>query len=128
MENQNIVEPKKSKTLLIIARIFVSAVAIFMSLAILPKLLAQYFDAFQGEGLSDGTWEGWTMEITYYVFMIGFTFSWWKKCTGGIILTIASIIQMGPFLIIDGNIGSLIFGVPILIAGVLFMAVCRSKN
>lgn len=125
MEDQDVVHPRKAKALLIVARIFASILALFFLLAIGPKFIGQYFT--EGEGLSDGGWEGWVMEITFYVFVIGFAFSWWKKCTGGIILIIASIIQMGPFLIIDGNLGSLIFGVPLLISGVLFIMDCRSK-
>ena len=124
MDNQDVVQSKKAKTLLIVARVFTSLFALFYGFAIVPKLIGQYF--IEGEGLSDGGWEGWVMEITFYIFVIGFVFSWWKKCTGGIILIIASIVQMGPFLIIDGNLGSLIFGVPLLISGVLFLVVCRS--
>jgi len=117
---------RRKKITLLIARIFVIAVALFFSLAIVPKLMGQYFDALQGEGLRNGGWEGWVMEITYYVFIIGFVFSWWKKCIAAILLLLASVIQMGPFLIIDGNLGSLIFGIPILISGVLFLIVCKS--
>ena len=127
MENQDKVHSEKTKILLIIARVITSLFALFYGLAIVPKLIGEYF--IEDEGLSsNGGWEGWVMEITFYVFVIGFTFSWWKKCTGGIIILLASIIQMGPFLIIDGNMGSLIFGLPLLISGVLFLVVCRSQT
>lgn len=126
MENlDNNVRPSKKNTKLIIARVFTSIVALFFILALVPKLIAEYADAIKGEPLFEGGWEGIVMELTFYVFIIGYIFSWWKKCTGGILILLASIIQMGPFLIIDGNLGSLIFGIPLLVAGVLFLVICR---
>jgi len=124
MESQDNTHSQKRNTILIIARIFISLLALFFLLAFGPKLIGQYFGPADAEPLSDGTWQGWVMEITFYVFFIGFIFSWWKKCIGGILILLAAVIQMGPFLIIDGNMGSLIFGVPLLISGVFFLVVC----
>ena len=122
MENKNIDPPKKRNAKLLIARIFSSVFALLYTLALGPKLIGRYFNL--EDTLSGETWEEWVMELTFYIFMMGFVFSWWKKCAGGIIIIIASVLQMAPFLIIDGNWGSLIFGVPILISGSLFLWVC----
>lgn len=127
MENQDGLLSKKMKVLLIITRVFVSLLALFFSFAIVPKIIPQYFNAATGEPLSNGSWEGMVMELTFYVFIIGFVFSWWKKCMGGVLILLASIIQMAPFLIIDGNLGSLIFGIPLLVSGVLFLIICKSQ-
>lgn len=114
-----------NRKILLIARIIVSIVFLFFSFAIVPKILGQFIESFGDEGLSDGGWEGMVMQLTYFVFLIGFLVSWWKKCIGGILILVSSIIQMAPFLIIDGNLGSLIFGIPLLITALLFMVFCR---
>jgi hypothetical protein len=127
MENHLPHSPKKDRSLLVITRIFSTLLALFFALAFIPKLISEYSQAIKGEKPIFGGWEGLIMEITFYVFFIGYIFSWWKKCTGGILILLASIIQMGPFLIIEGNLGSLIFGVPLVISGGLFLFLCRSR-
>ena len=115
----------KNKMQLLIARIFVSFVFLFFSFAIVPKIIGQFLESLSDEGLADVGWEGMIMQLTYFVFLIGFLATWWRKCVGGIIILVSSIIQMGPFIIIDGNFGSLIFGIPLLISAILFLAFCR---
>lgn len=128
MENQINASPTKSHTLLLITRIFSSCLALFFILAFVPKLVDEYSKVFTGEKPLFGPgWEGLIMEVTFYVFIIGYIFSWWKKCTGGILILLASVIQMGPFLIIEGNLGSLIFGIPLLISGGLFLIVWKDQ-
>jgi len=117
------VKTKNQKIVLLIARIFAALLALFFLVAFGPKLIGQYFTG--GEGISNGGWEGWVMELTFYIFLIGYIFSWWRQCVAGVIFIFASVVQMGPFLIIDGNLGSLIFGIPLLLAGVLFLVACR---
>jgi hypothetical protein len=117
---------KKAKTQLLIARIFASVLAFLFVIIFVPKLIGEIIDAFDGKAFFDG-WQGIVMEVTFFVFIAGYIVSWWKKCAGGIIIIIASLIQMLPFLIIEGNTGSLIFGVPLLVAGVLFVSLCISK-
>ena len=96
-------------------------------MALGPKIVGEIIDAFHGEPLYDG-WGGFVMELTFIVFITGYIFSWWRICTGGIIIFLASIIQMAPFLIIEGNFGSLIFGIPLLVVGVTFLLVCRNRG
>lgn len=125
MKDKETIKPKKRKTLLLITQILATVLVLFFGFAIVPKIIGEYIGYFNGEGLHDAGWEGLVMELTFYVFLAGYIFSWWKKCTGGIIIILASIIQMAPFLIIDGNLGSLIFGIPLLIVGVLFTVLCK---
>lgn len=125
MKDKETIKPKKRKTLLLITQILATVLILFFGFAIVPKIIGEYIGYFNGEGLHDAGWEGLVMELTFYVFLAGYIFSWWKKCTGGIIIILASIIQMAPFLIIDGNLGSLIFGIPLLIVGVLFAVLCQ---
>ena len=117
---------KKSGTQLLIARIFASVLAFLFIIIFVPKLIGEIIDAYDGKAFFDG-WQGIVMEVTFFVFIAGYIMTWWKKCTGGIIIILASLIQMLPFLIIEGNTGSLIFGIPLLVSGVLFVSLCRSK-
>jgi hypothetical protein len=135
MKNQNHPAKKKVFTLLFFARILATVVAFLFSIAFVPKLIMEIINAFHGEPLIEG-WEGLVMELTYIVFITGYIITWWRKCIGGLVLILAGFVQMGPFLIIDGNlgslifgipilIGSLIFGIPILISGILFILFCK---
>lgn len=124
MENSELAQDKKAKTLLKITRILASILALFFLLAFGPKFFDGIADIYRGE---EG-WEGIVMMLTFLVFIVGFVLSWWKKCTGGLLIFFASIIQMAPFLIIEGNLGSLIFGIPLLVVGVLFLVVCKQKS
>ena len=108
---------------LLITRILASIFAVFFILAFLPKLVSGVIEAFRS-----GEWEGMVMKYTFYVFLAGFIVSWWKKCFGGWIILFASIIQMGPFLIIDGNLGSLIFGIPLFVIGLMFLLYCLDRS
>ncbi len=123
MENNNNISAKRTKVLLIITRVLASLLALFFISAFGPKIFDGITDIFRGE---EG-WEGIVMMLTFLVFIVGFILSWWKKCWGGIIILLASIIQMAPFLIIEGNLGSLIFGVPLFVVGALFLLVCLQK-
>lgn len=108
------------------ARVFASVLALFYFVAFVPKLIDQYFIKGSDLAVSEGSWEGWIMELTFWIFTIGYVTSWFRKFAGGIILILSSLVQMLPFLIIQGIFGSLIFGLPTLIAGVLFV-VCKRK-
>jgi hypothetical protein len=124
MEKTNQLYSKDMRTLLIAARVIASVLALFFIVAFVPKLIQEIIDVTQGKDAFNG-WEGIVMELTFLVFIIGYIISWWRVCQGGIIILLASIVQMGPFLIIDGNLGSLIFGVPLLVSGVLFIILCK---
>lgn len=109
-----------SKILIFITIILSSVLFLFFSIALVPKIIGGIID----EGVSSlysGGWEGLVMIWTYVVFLIGFIIVWWHKLIGGIIIFLSSILQMAPFLIINGNLGSLIFGIPLLVVGLLFI-------
>ena len=128
MEDQKTTQSIRKKILFSIALVLATIFVLFFGFAIVPKIIGEYIGYFSGESLHNAGWEGIVMELTFYVFLTGYIFVWWKKCTGGIIILLASVIQMGPFLIIDGNLGSLIFGLPMLIVGVLFMISCKNTT
>jgi len=116
-------ESKRSTSIIsIITYVLSSLLAIFFSVAIVPKIVGDIIENGYTV-LYTGGWEGLVMQWTYIVFIIGFAFSWKNKFFGGLIIILASAIQMGPFLIIDGNLGSLIFGLPMLVVGILFLLI-----
>lgn len=126
MEEKETIEPKKRNILLLITQILATVLVLLFGFALVPKIIGEYIGYFNGESLHDAGWEGLVMELTFYVFLAGYIFTWWKKCTGGAIIILASIIQMAPFLIIDGNLGSLIFGIPLIIVGFLYVSNCKA--
>lgn len=125
MDNTASVKTNNRKVWLNLAYIFTSLLVLFFTLALGPKLIDEYLEIIISGAAKVYIWEGLVMEFTYYIFIIGFVISWWKKCIGGIIILLASVFQMAPFLIIDGNLGSLIFGIPLLISGILFIIASR---
>ncbi len=119
---------KKNSTLAIISYSFTSLIALFFVVSFVPKLMDEYMGIITGDAKeSFAGWEGLVMELTFYIFIIGFIVSIKRSAIGGIIILMASIVQMGPFLIIDGNMGSLIFGIPMVICGVLLLLTHKYK-
>ena len=129
MDNPEIKVKEKSKALRITAYALVSALFLFISIALVPKIIMDISE----KGFSvlyNDTWEVLVMYWTYIVFTIGFAIVWKNKLIGGIIILLASILQMAPFLIIDLNFGSLIFGLPMLVSAILFLVLsnCQYKG
>ncbi len=123
MDNTDNISAKRKKVLLMTTRVLASLLALFFIVSFGPKFFDGISDIYRGEE----SWGGIVMMLTFLVFIVGFILSWWKKCTGGALILLASIIQMIPFLIIECNLGSLIFGVPLFVVGALFLLVCLQK-
>lgn len=127
MNNSETKPKKESKALRITTYTLVTLLFLFFSFALVPKII----DAVAEDGFSifySGGWEGLIMIWTYIVFLIGFAIVWKNKLIGGIIILLASILQMGPFLIMDLNFGSLIFGLPMLVSSVLFLILSKCQH
>jgi len=118
---------QRSKALITTTYIFVTLLFFFFSFALIPKIVGDLLE----NGFSvfyTGGWEGLVMLWTYIVFFIGFVIVWKNKAIGGLVIVLSSLLQMGPFLIIDLNLGSLIFGLPLLISGILFCFLSRCSQ
>ncbi len=123
MENQKTKTPRSK--LFLFTYIFSTIIFLFYSLSYLPKLVGDIMD----EGFStlySNTWEVLVMTWTYFTFTVGFALSWFKKFVAAIIILFAAVLQMAPFLIIDANFGSLIFGLPLLTIGILLLVLHKS--
>ena len=128
MESKGVEHVNGSRTILIITYSFTSLAALFFIIAFVPKLIDEYMGIITGNpNVNFSGWEGIVMELTFYIFIIGYIISLKRSAVGGIIILVGSLVQMGPFLIIDGNMGSLIFGVPMVICGVLLLSIQKSK-
>ena len=127
MNNPETKIKENSRTLRITAYVLVSALFLFISFALVPKIIMDISEKGFSVLYSD-SWEVLVMYWTYIVFTIGFAIVWKNRLIGGIIILVASILQMGPFLIIDLNFGSLIFGLPMLVVGILFLLTVRQNT
>lgn len=61
------------------------------------------------------------MTAAITLFMLGYLISWKREGIGGIIMIIAGLSVCLPFIIILGNFGALLFGLPLTIAGLLYV-------
>ena len=66
-------------------------------------------------------WQGVVMTTAILLVMAGYLISWKKEGIGGIIMIIAGLSVCLPFIIILGNFGALLFGLPLTIAGLLYV-------
>ena len=94
--------------------------AVFFILAFVPKLIMSMGET-QATSPLGGNWEGQVMTAVFLIYMVGYGIGWWKRLWGGILMLLAAVVQMGPFIIIASNFGSLIFGIPILVVGILYI-------
>ncbi len=61
------------------------------------------------------------MTIWFFMLVTGYIFSWFKEGLGGVIMILAGLTVSIPFFIFTINFSSLIFAIPSIIAGLLFL-------
>jgi hypothetical protein len=95
-------------------------IALLFLLAFVPKLISELLgDSPQIQ--SGREWEGHVMTAMFLTFIVGYSIGWWRILWGGIIILLAAFIVTIPFIILQNNYGSLIFGIPQLVIGLLFL-------
>jgi hypothetical protein len=72
-------------------------------------------------------WEGRVMIAMFATFMAGYAVGWWRPLWGGLLIILAACIVSIP-LALQRNYGSLIFGIPLLVIGVLYVVRYRIDN
>jgi hypothetical protein len=98
--------------------------AVFFLLAAGPKLCGEIIGAppSPNRDLSpDRAWEGQAMTATFLIFMVGYVIGWWRRLWGGLIMILAALVVVIPFIALARNYGSLIFGIPIFFVGLLYL-------
>jgi hypothetical protein len=118
METENNTR-KKYHPLWITALVLGTLLLFILMLAFLPKI----YDCciLGGDSLSAGGWEGYVVLGMFLGYVIGYVVVWISRFFGGLIMLLTASAEMAIFLIVDGNTGSLIFGLPMAIIGILFM-------
>jgi hypothetical protein len=119
MEKENKTR-KKYHPILVTAIVLGTLLLFVLMLAFLPKI----YDCciLGGDSLAGDGWEGLTILGMFLGYVIGYVVVWFNRLIAGVIFCITAIAEMAVLLIIDGNTGSLIFGLPILLVGILFIA------
>lgn len=96
-----------------------SILALFFLLAFVPKIISDLLDTVP-EPPDGREWEGQVMYAMFITFMAGYTIGWWRSLWGGVLIILAAMLVSIPFAL-DGNYGSLIFGVPQCVIGTLYV-------
>ena len=103
-----------------------SLLALFFLLAFFPKIVSVFLGTAQ-ELPTGRHWEGRVMIAMVLTFMAGYAIGWWRPFWGGLLMIIAALLVSGPF-ILQGNYGSLIFGIPQFAIGVLYILLSRLEK
>jgi len=111
---------KKANGLLIASRILGSIVTGLFSLFLIPTMI---------EGITreesylpkENPWEGVLMTAGTILLIAGYIISWKKEGLGGSLMILAGLTVSLPFIILSGNYGSLIFAIPFIASGLLYV-------
>jgi len=113
-------EPQRVKPYKTIAQTMGMAVCLFLLLFVL------------GQGLPanlKGEENGWTIFIPLVLLpVIGFIISWFKELPGVVIMIAGGIVLMAYFLIQQDLTMALVYGLPFMIVGSLFLLHIRKRN
>ena len=103
-----------------------SLLALFFLLAFFPKIISVFLGTAR-ELPAGRQWEGQVMIAMVATFMAGYAIGWWRPLWGGLLMIVAALLVSGPF-VLQGNYGSLIFGIPQFVIGVLYILLSRLEK
>jgi hypothetical protein len=115
------------KSLRLIVLISGTLLALLFLLAFVPKMLINSSDKVHTPDPSR-EWEGQVMLAMFITYLIGYALGWLWRLWGGIIIIIAALVVSIPFILLDENYGSLIFGIPQFVVGVLYILLYRFEK
>ncbi len=111
------------KGLRVTALVCGTVLALFFLLVFAPKVVSVLGGS--APELPPGTqWEGHIMIAMFGVFMLGYLIGWWRSLWGGLMMIAAALLVSLPFAL-QGNYGSLIFGIPQFVVGMLYVSLSR---
>ncbi len=61
------------------------------------------------------------MTLVAFIFLLGYFISWKNEGIGGILMILAGLFVSLPLIIIQGNAGSVMFGIPLTASGLLYI-------
>lgn len=100
--------------------------ALFFSIVFLPKIVS-VLRGTATELPAGRQWEGHVMIAMFVIFMLGYVVGWWRSRWGGLLIIAAALLVSVPFSLL-GNYGSLIFGIPQLVIGILYVMLSRTER
>jgi hypothetical protein len=100
--------------------------ALLFLLAFVPKTIS-FLRGTASELPSGRQWEGQVMITMFVIFMLGYIIGWWRSLLGGLLMIVAALLVSIPFSLQD-NCGSLIFGIPQLVIGILYIVLSRTEK
>ena len=113
-------QSNKLKSVRIVVLSFGSLLALFFLLAFLPKIIMELIGD-SPKVAAGREWEGQVMIATFLTLLIGYGIGWWRTFWGGVIIVLAAFVVTIPFITLQSNYGSLIFGIPLLFVGLLYL-------
>jgi hypothetical protein len=100
--------------------------ALFFSMVFVPKVVS-VLRGTAPELPAEMRWEGQIMIAMFVIFMLGYLAGWLRSLWGGMLMIVAALLVSIP-LSLQGNYGSLIFGVPQLVIGILYIMLSRAEK
>ena len=98
----------------------VLAFGTIFALFILLCLIAGIAYAIEGTGGAQ-EWEAYLIAASFLGSMTGYAVGWFHRLWGGTIITLSGLLISLPFILIQSNYGILLFGLPMLGTGVLYL-------
>ena len=82
----------------------------------------------EGYYMQNMNYEGIIMTSVIFLFLTGYLVTWLNTGIGGVLIILAGLLVAIPLIIIDGNIGTLIFAIPFTGSGLLYVVYWYSKS
>lgn len=68
------------------------------------------------------------MMAMFLTYVLGYTITWWRSLWGGVLIILAALVVSVPFIVVQGHFNSLIFGIPVLVVGVLYVVLSAVES
>jgi hypothetical protein len=114
------VQKNKYRDLLLASRITGSVVTGLFSLIIIPYVI-EGITREESHLPENNPWEGVLLTVGTCLLIIGYIISWKSAGIGGLLMVLAGLTVCVPFILIQGNMVSLIFGLPFTVAGLQYI-------
>ena len=116
-----------SRDFLIISRSVGSIIAVPFGFFAIADAITTIKNA-DGYFMQNMNYEGLIMTSVIFLFLIGYLVTWINTGIGGVLIILAGLLVAIPLIIIDGNIGTLIFALPFTGAGSLYVVYWNSRR
>jgi len=116
-----------SKDFLIISRSVGSIIAIPFGFFAIADVISTIQNA-EGHFMQNMNYEGLIMTSVILLFLTGYVATWIHTGIGGVLIILSGLLVAFPLIIIDGNIGTLIFAIPFTGSGLLYVVYWHSKR